>query len=141
MSAAAEATLRNARPRATRGVGCSMRARAAAKAACGSASGAAEHLQRQSGVAQRATDVEVVAGLCAAAQQRLPGRDFTEHRDTDGQRTARGVAADELAVVRVGQCEQSARKAVQPDVVSTRQGQREVEGQRLRATGGQVASG
>ena len=139
MSAAAVATPRSARPSATRGVGVLHADACRVEGGLRQRPGAAEHFQRQPRVAQRAAHVEVVAGARPAAQQGLSRRDFAEHRDADGQRAARGVAADQLAIVGVGQREQSAREALQPGLVGLRQGQRQREGQRFRAAGGQVA--
>ena len=68
-------------------------ARAGANTAGGSLQRTAKHFEREPRIAQRAADVQVVAGARAGAQQRLPGRHFAEHGDADRQRAARRVAA------------------------------------------------
>ena len=69
---------------------------------------AAEDLQRQPRIAQRAADPQVVAGAARRERSRAwPARHFAEHGDADAQRPARGVAADQFAAVRVGQREQA----------------------------------
>jgi hypothetical protein len=96
-------------------------------------------LPAPAGIADRAADVELVAGGRARAQQRLPGRHLAHRGDADVQRALRGVAADQLDALRLGQREQAARKAFEKHLVGTRQRQRQREPQRLRAAGGQVA--
>jgi hypothetical protein len=57
-------------------------------------------------------------------------RHLAHHRDADVQRAAGGVAADQFAVVRVGQREQAAREWRQPPCIGIGQRQRQREGQR-----------
>ena len=86
-----------------------------------------------------AADVNVVAHLCAAAQQRLAGGDFTKYGDADVERTTRRVAAHQFAAVGIGQGKQPLGKRRQPGVVGMGQGEGQGEGQRLSAAGGEVA--
>ena len=97
-----------------------------------------QHLQRQPGIAQGATHVDVVTGPCAAAQQGLTGRHFAKNGDADVERPARGVAAHQFATVRVCQRKQPARKGGQPGIVRPGQRQCQSEGQRPCAAGRQV---
>ena len=100
---------------------------------------AQQRFERQACVAQAATDVDVVAGARAAAQQRLARRHFAKDGDADVERALRGVATDQLAVVRVGQRQQALGKCAHPGGVGTRQRQRQREGQRPCAAGREVA--
>ncbi len=100
---------------------------------------AAQHLEREAGVAERAADPEIVAGARARAKQRRPARDLAEGRDRDRQRAARGVAADQLAVVPLGQRQQAAGEGREERLVGRGQGQRQREGERPGAACGQVA--
>jgi len=99
---------------------------------------AAEDLQRQPRVAERAADPQLVARPRAAAQQRRTRWHLAHRGDVDGQRPGRGVAAGERDAGRVGQREQPAREAGQPVVVDARQRDRQREGQRLGAAGREV---
>ena len=75
-----------------------------------------QQLQRQPGIAQTlicaVTDVNAIARTGTAAQQGLCGRHVAKHRDADGQRAARGVAADQLAFMGIGQGKQAGGKGL-----------------------------
>jgi hypothetical protein len=85
----AAARPRSARPSATRGSGHSIARRTRLEGVAGQADRAAEDLQRQPRVAQRAADPQVVARPRAAAQQRLADRDLAHHGDAQVQRARR----------------------------------------------------
>ena len=95
--------------------------------------------QRQAGVAQGAAHIHIVTDLGAAAQQGLAARHFAKHGDADVQGATGGVAAYELAAVRIGQRQQPLGEGLQPGRIGFGQGQRQGEGQRAGAAGGQVA--
>ena len=100
----------------------------------------AQHgLQRQARIAQRAACIDVVPGARAAAQQGLARGYFAEHGDADVERALRGVAAYQFAAMCIGQRQQALGKAADPGLVGLGQGQRQREGQRPGAAGGQVA--
>jgi hypothetical protein len=101
--------------------------------------GSAEHLERETRIADRAAHVDVVARDGARAQQRHARRHLAEGGDADVERSLRGVAADQLAAVRFGQPEQAPREALQEGFFRPRQGQRQRESERLRAARGQIA--
>ena len=91
---------------------------------------AAKGLEGETGVAERAADVQVVAGARARAQQRRAVRNLAEHRDADRQRAARRVAADQLAFVRIGERQQAARESLEEARLGPWQRQRQREGER-----------
>ncbi len=103
------------------------------------ADAATKSFKRHPCIAQVSADIEVVPSLCAPAQDGLARRHFAHDGDGDVERTLGGVAADQLALVRIGQGQQSLRKTCQPVRVGTRQGQREQKGARRGPAGGQVA--
>jgi len=82
-----------------------------------------EGLEGQAGIAERATHIDVVTRSSAAAQQRLAMRHIAQDGDGNIERSLRGVAANEFAVVRVGQGKQALREPLQPGLVGARQGQ------------------
>ena len=100
---------------------------------------AAEHLQRQPRIAERAADPDLVARLRARAQQRLARWHFAHRRDVDVERPRRRVAAGEHDVMRVRELEQPLREPRQEGFVDARQRQRQEEGLGRRAAGGEVA--
>ena len=72
-----------AMPSATRGAGISIARRTCAKRRPVERDRAAERLERQARVAERAADVEIVAGPRARAQQRRAGGQLAEDGDAD----------------------------------------------------------
>ena len=100
----------------------------------------AQHgFQRQARIAQLTADPDFIACACTAAQQGLSGRHFAKHGDADIERAARGVAADQLAFMRVSKGEHALRKFADPGLIGTRQRQGQCEGQGPGAAGGQIA--
>ena len=87
----------------------------------------------------RSGDLDLRFSPTPSAQEGLAGRHLAEDGDADVQRAACGVAAHQLTRVRVGQRQQALREGLQPGRVGLRQRQRQGEGQRLRAAGGEVA--
>ena len=100
---------------------------------------AAKRFEREARVAERAAHVQVVAGLRARAQQGLAVRHLAEHGDADVERALGRVAADQFALVRVGEREQAARETAEQLLVDARQGQRQRERHRTRSARGQIA--
>ena len=100
---------------------------------------APEAMQRQGRVAQRAADPDVVARLRSATQQRLAGRDFAKHGDTDVERALGGIATHQGAAMGVRQGKQALRKVMQPLGIGLWQAQRQGEAHRRSAAGGQIA--
>jgi hypothetical protein len=75
----------------------------------------------------------------ATAQQRLARGHLAEDRDAQVQRPGGGVAAHQFDAVRVGQRQHAAGQRRQEGLVGARQRQRQREGQRFGAAGGEVA--
>ena len=73
---------------------------------------AAQGIERQPCIAECAADVNIVTRPSPRAQQRLAFAidhgHFAKHGDADVERPLRGVAADQLAAVRIGQRQQAA---------------------------------
>jgi len=86
--------------------------------------------QRQSGVAERAADPDIVAVARGIAAQGLPRQQFTENGDADRQRAAGRIAADQFAVEGIGQREQAGGKCREPLAIRVGQRQRQREGHR-----------
>jgi hypothetical protein len=85
------------------------------------------------------TDPQLIADARAVASQGLARLDLAECRDADGQGPCRGVTTDQLDVVQIGQCVQTAREGAEKGLARARQRQGQREGQRPRTAGSQVA--
>ena len=105
----------------------------------------AKHFERKPRIAERTADVKIIAKLGARAQQRagpsgrIGRRHLAEHADANVERAARGVAADQLATMSIGQRQQTPREAFEKSLVDSRQREREAEGQGLGAARSQIA--
>ena len=104
---------------------------------------AAEGLQRQACIAQaavqRVADPQRVTRAGAVTPQCLARRNLAKDGDAQVQRAGSGVATHQADAMRVGQVEQPLGQAGQEGLVHPRQRQRQREGHRLRAAGGQIA--
>ena len=92
---------------------------------------ASQHAQSGAGVAERAGDPDVVAGLRGIASQRELGRHAAEYCHAQVERTSGGIAADQFAIVALSEFKEAAAKGRKPLFARLRQRERERERLRL----------
>ena len=82
-----------------------------------------QNRQTRGAVSRRAGDVNPVAMLCPGALQSASRRHIAVNTQRHRQRSARGIAANELHIVIIKLHEQAVAKGLKPGFVRFRQGQ------------------